>query len=108
MKKVILQNAKEYFMEQFPSNLFTVCVPQFELLDANLIYPRINQICAKKGKDKLTLMSVNEQGGISSAVTLIYPDEAYIIIKDMAKASDLYLTSMNTGALYLYDSSESS
>lgn len=96
MNIITIQTAKEEFLAQYPSKHFETCSIEFEVVDSDKLYPKIERIFEKKGKDMYALMSLNEQGGANSATTLIYQNEAYVFIKNVPKINELYLS----GAVY--------
>lgn len=93
MNVITIQTAKEEFVTQYPLKDIAL---EIEVLDPDKLYPRIEGIFEKKGKDMYALMSLNEQGGANSATTLIYKEEAYIFIRNVPKINEIYLT----GAVY--------
>lgn len=96
MKTISILNAKDRFLSKFPCDILKDYPVDIEIAYEDKLLERIEEIFDKKGKDMFTLMSLNEQGVLSNATTLIYQDKAYILIKDVPKLSDLYVT----GAVY--------
>jgi len=96
MKTISILSAKERFLSKFPCNILKEYPVDIEIAREDKLLERIEGIFERNGRDLFTLMSLNEQGELSNATTLIYQDKAYVLIKDVPKLTDFYVT----GAVY--------
>ncbi|NLN03591.1 MAG: hypothetical protein GX166_02040 [Clostridiaceae bacterium] len=96
MKTISILSAKERFLSRFPCDILKEYPVDIEIAREDKLLERIESIFEKKGRDLFTLMSLNEQGQMPNATTLIYQDKAYVLIKDVPKPTDIYIT----GAVY--------